>query len=209
MTESFKTEQETFWAGSFGDSYIERNSDPSLISYKTVIFSKIIERTNNISHVLEFGANIGLNLLAIKNLIPKCSFGAVEINESAIKSLESISNVQIFRGSVFDFSSNDLGKYDLTFTFAVLIHINPNLLSEIYSRLYECSRSYICLIEYYNPTPVEVKYRGYSKRLFKRDFAGEMLDKYPDLKLIDYGFQYHRDYSFPLDDYTWFLLQKK
>ena len=209
MTGSYKTEQEAFWAGSFGDSYIERNSDSCLISYKTALFSRIIERTKNISHVLEFGANIGLNLIAIKNLIPKCSFGAVEINASAAKSLESISNVQIFRGSVFDFSSNELGKYDLTFTFAVLIHINPDLLSEIYNRLYECSRSYICLIEYYNPTPVEVNYRNHSKRLFKRNFAGEMLDKYPDLQLIDYGFQYHRDYSFPLDDYTWFLLQKK
>ena len=209
MTASYKTEQEAFWAGSFGDSYIERNRDPSLIAHKAALFARIIERTKNVSHILEFGANIGLNLLAIKNLIPDCSFGAVEINAKAVKSLKSISNVQIFRGSVFDFSSAELGKYDLTFTFAVLIHINPDLLSEIYNRLYECSRSYICLIEYYNPTPVEVNYRSHSKRLFKRDFAGEMLDKYSDLQLIDYGFQYHRDYSFPLDDYNWFLLQKK
>ena len=157
---------------------------------------------------MELGANIGLNLIAIKNLIPKCSFGAVEINASAAKSLESISDVQIFHGSVFDFSSIELGKYDLTFTSGVLIHINPDLLSEIYERLYECSQSYICLIEYYNPTPVEVNYRGHSKRLFKRDFAGEMLDKCPDLQLIDYGFQYHRDNNFALDDFTWFLLQK-
>jgi hypothetical protein len=44
--------------------------------------------------------------------------------------------------------------------------------------------------------------------LFKRDFAGEMLERYPDLELIDYGFVYKRDNNFPQDDITWFLLKK-
>jgi spore coat polysaccharide biosynthesis protein SpsF len=43
--------------------------------------------------------------------------------------------------------------------------------------------------------------------LFKRDFAGEMLDKYADLKLCDYGFVYHRE-KFSQDDISWFLLEK-
>ena len=75
---------------------------------------------------------------------------------------------------------------------------------------------YACLLlldffiaEYYNPTPVEVKYRGHDGRLFKRDFAGEMLDRFPDLKLVDYGFNYHRDHNFPQDDGNWFLLEKR
>jgi spore coat polysaccharide biosynthesis protein SpsF len=53
-----------------------------------------------------------------------------------------------------------------------------------------------------------VEYRGYKARLFKRDFAGEMLDKYRDLSLLDYGFVYHRDPNFPQDDVNWFLLEK-
>lgn len=36
-----------------------------------------------------------------------------------------------------------------------------------------------------------------------------MLDKFSDLELIDYGFIYHRDNNFSLDDMNWFLLQKK
>jgi spore coat polysaccharide biosynthesis protein SpsF len=36
-----------------------------------------------------------------------------------------------------------------------------------------------------------------------------MLEKYPDLKLIDYGFCYKRDPAFPQDDVTWFLLGKR
>jgi len=64
-------------------------------------------------------------------------------------------------------------------------------------------------VEYYNPVPVEVSYRGHQGKLFKRDFSGEMLDKFKDLRLIRYGFVYHRDPSFPQDDITWFLLEKK
>ena len=64
------------------------------------------------------------------------------------------------------------------------------------------------ICEYYNPTPVTVPYRGASERLFKRDFAGELMDRF-DLALVDYGFVYHRDSHFPQDDLTWFLLEKR
>lgn len=91
----------------------------------------------------------------------------------------------------------------------VLIHINPDYLPIVYDKLYETSRRYICVAEYYNPFPVEVLYRGNEEKLFKRDFAGELMDRHSDLVLVDYGFQYHRDNVFPLDDITWFLLEKK
>jgi spore coat polysaccharide biosynthesis protein SpsF len=90
----------------------------------------------------------------------------------------------------------------------VLIHINPDYLGKVYDLLYSIASRYICIAEYYNPKPVEVTYRGNEGKLFKRDFAGEMMDKFPDLKLIDYGFVYHRDYKFPQDDMTWFVLEK-
>ena len=54
-----------------------------------------------------------------------------------------------------------------------------------------------------------VKYRGYDNKLFKRDFAGELLNLYPDLKLIDCGFEYHKIPPFMNDDITWFLIEKK
>ena len=91
----------------------------------------------------------------------------------------------------------------------VLIHINPEQLSEVYHKLYLASKKYILIAEYYNPTPVSIPYRGHENKLFKRDFAGEMLDKFQDLFLLDYGFVYHRDNLFPQDDINWFLLKKK
>ena len=74
--------------------------------------------------------------------------------------------------------------------------------------MFQSSHRYICIAEYYNPTPVEVPYRGHQNKMFKRDFAGEMLDKFQDLRLLDYGFVYHRDTQFPQDDVNWFLLEK-
>ena len=57
-----KTAQEIFWEGDFGDDYINRNSD----KYRINNFSKILLNNRiNINNVIEFGANIGLNLDAI------------------------------------------------------------------------------------------------------------------------------------------------
>ncbi|WP_293073175.1 pseudaminic acid biosynthesis-associated methylase [Moorena sp. SIO4A5] len=89
-----------------------------------------------------------------------------------------------------------------------MIHINPDKLAQVYRLLYESSNRYICISEYYNPTPVELNYRGHQGKLFKRDFAGELMDQFDDLRLLDYGFVYHRDNQFPQDDTTWFLLEK-
>jgi len=63
------------------------------------------------------------------------------------------------------------------------------------------------ICEYYNPTPVSVEYRGNKERLFKRDFAGEMINRF-NLRLIDYGFNYQHDYYLTNDDTTWFLMEK-
>ncbi|MHB2153625.1 hypothetical protein ACX8XN_04415 [Calditrichota bacterium GD2] len=58
----FKTEQEKFWAGEFGNQYIDRNRDGKIIAGNINLFSKIIMRTENVKSIMEFGANIGLNL---------------------------------------------------------------------------------------------------------------------------------------------------
>ncbi len=75
--------------------------------------------------------------------------------------------------------------------------------------MFASASRYILVAEYYNPQPTEIAYRGHSGRLFKRDFAGELMDRFPDLSLVDYGFVYRRDANFPQDDLTWFLMEKK
>lgn len=206
-TLNYETEQEEFWAGNFGTDYTERNNNTTLLSSNIALFSKILKQTKNVNNCLELGANRGLNLLALSKLIPNIKMQAVEINEAAVNECSKIPNVNVFKGSIFDYSIEP-ETYDMTFTKGVLIHIAPEKLEEVYEILYESSKKYVLVAEYYNPTPVEVNYRGNTKKLFKRDFAGEILDKYPDLELVDYGFTYHRDYTFPQDDLTWFLMKK-
>ena len=195
-----KTQQEEFWSGRFGDNYIE------MIAANTALFSKILDRTHGVSSVIEFGANIGLNLIAIRRLLPEVSLAAVEINKSAVHQLERLKGVSVIHSSIFDFKSNK--TWDLALSKGVLIHIKPKELPQAYDLLYGSSRRYICLAEYYNPTPADVTYRGHKGKLFKRDFAGEMLDRFKGLALLDYGFAYRRDNYHFQDDITWFLLEK-
>jgi len=208
----YKTEQEEFWSGNFGDEYIERNVDAKILSSNLHLFSDILSKTDSeITSVIEFGANIGLNLRAIEQLLPNAELNAIEINKkAALKLQESITKCKVYQGSVLeaDFLGQNEFNYDIAFIKGVLIHINPNELNNVYDKLYKAAKKYICIAEYYNPTPVEVNYRGYENKLFKRDFAGEILDRYKDLKLVDYGFCYSRDTCFPMDDVTWFLLKK-
>lgn len=202
------TEQEIFWRGAFGDSYIDRNNDPRFVATDAAFFNRVLNRTRNICSVLELGSNIGLNLMAIKQLLPNAQLSAVEINEKAAAGLKmNLPEVNLHLGSILDFQPESV--WDFVFTKGVLIHINPEKVHVVYDLVYRCSSHYIMLSEYYNPKPVEVLYRGYTGKLFKRDFAGEMLDQYPDVSLLDYGFAYHRDPNFPQDDMTWFLLEKK
>lgn len=209
MIMSFKTEQENFWHGHFGNEYVERNTANEYLAGNIHLFSKIIEKTKGINTILEFGANIGLNLRAIQTVSPKVSCSAIEINQKAIEVLKNVVSINggvVYPTSILEFDREEI--FDLTLIKGVLIHINPDELKNVYEKLYNSSSKYICVIEYYNPTPVKVNYRGYEDKLFKRDFAGELLDTYSDLNLVDYGFVYHRDNNFPQDDLTWFLLEK-
>ena len=202
-----KTEQERFWQGEFGDEYIERNQNSTLLASNISFLSKIFNRTGKINSILEFGCNIGMNLKAIRTLLPESNLSGIEINKKAANYLKKWKGrVEVIEGSILDIELKT--RYDLTFIKGVLIHINPERLNDVYTRLYNFSNKYICIAEYYNPTPVSIPYRGHSNRLFKRDFTGEFMSKYPDLELLDYGFIYHNDPIFPQDDITWFLMKK-
>lgn len=201
------TDQEFFWKGDFGDEYTDRNRGAAWLAANIALFSKILVSTRQVQRVLELGSNIGLNLMAIRHLLPKAQFAAVEINEKAATELKShFPDIDLYQKSILDFQPID--TWDLVFTKGVLIHINPNKLPDVYDLIYRASARYVLVAEYYNPKPAEITYRGHTGKLFKRDFAGEMLDHFSDLRLIDYGFVYHRDAYFPQDDLTWFLMEK-
>jgi pseudaminic acid biosynthesis-associated methylase len=111
-----------------------------------------------------------------------------------------------FNGSVYEYKNKK--RYDLTLSAGVLIHQNPKKLKSFYDQLYVNSKKYILICEYFNPKPVKVTYRGNENKLFKRDFAKELLNNYPKLKVIDYGFVWSNDKYAWGDDYNWFLFSK-
>ena len=204
----FKTPQEEFWATEFGKEYIGRNDSKELLASNLNFFVKALKQAGKVNSCLELGANIGMNLRALKLLFPNIKQYGVEINPDAVKQLSDfIGKENVFEGSIFDYPINE--KFDLTLIKGVLIHINPDMLNIVYDKLYQSSKRFIFIGEYYNPSPVVIPYRGHTDRLWKRDFAGEMLDKFSDLTLVDYGFAYKRDPAFPQDDINWFLLEKK
>lgn len=202
------TEQEAFWEGDFGNEYADRNRGTGWVAANLALFSRIFADTRSVQNVLELGSNIGLNLMAIRQLLPTAKLSAVEINKKAVTELQTnVPNVDVHLDSILEFQP--MGSWDLVFTKGVLIHINPDKLPVVYDLMYRASSRYVLVCEYYNPSPVEISYRGHSSKLFKRDFAGDLLSRFSDLKLVSYGFVYRGDPNFPQDDMTWFLMEKQ
>jgi len=205
---TFKTEQEAFWAGDFGTDYIKRNQGQALLASNLDFFAKALRSARNVNTCIEFGANIGMNLKALKLLHPEQEQHGIEINADAARELaQIIPSTHVHLKSILDF--NPQQTYDLTLIKGVLIHINPDELPLVYDKLVSACCKYLLLAEYYNPAPVAISYRGHTDRLFKRDFAGEIMDRHPQMELIDYGFVYRRDPNYPQDDITWFLIGKR
>ena len=199
-----KTLQEKFWEGNFGNKYIQRNQNSKGIY---TIVRDLIKNKVTINSALELGANVGINLDALKKVYPKAKMHGVEINKAACDIGKK--KHKYYNKSAYNFKTKK--KFDLVFSSGVLIHQNPKNLKKFYQKLYSLSRNYIYIAEYFNPTPVEIDYRNNKKLLFKRDFAKEFWETYPKIELLDYGFHWKED---PLlknscDNENWFLFKKK
>jgi spore coat polysaccharide biosynthesis protein SpsF len=124
---SFKTDQEAFWAGDFGTEYIQRNQGDALLASNLAFFSKALHQTRGFKTCIEFGANIGMNLKALKLLHPGLNAHAIEINTDAAHELAQVIPAnQVHNQSILDFVPSQL--WDLTLIKGVLIHLNPEVL---------------------------------------------------------------------------------
>ncbi|HEY9759817.1 MAG TPA: pseudaminic acid biosynthesis-associated methylase [Oculatellaceae cyanobacterium] len=199
-----KTEQELFWEGTFGEEYSARNRIAA--ANRAAFFAHVLSKTYGVLSVCEFGANIGTNLQAIRSLSENFLLTGVELNAKAFEELKSIKSVDAICLPIQDFQPNK--TFDLVFTCGVLIHLNPDDLPIAYRKMYDTSARYVLINEYFNPTPVELTYRGHSGRLFKRDFALEFKTLFENkVRLIEYGFLWQADNP-AWDNTTWFLFEK-
>lgn len=203
----YLTEQEEFWAGAFGTEYIQRNKGEKLLASNLAFFAKALAAAHGAESCVEFGANIGMNLRALRLLHPDMALHGIEINADAARELAQFVGAEnMQQGSILEL---DPPVCDLSLIKGVLIHINPDVLPQVYDKLVGATRRFLLVAEYYNPAPVAIPYRDHSDRLFKRDFAGDIMERHPAMKLVDYGFAYRRDPQFPQDDITWFLMEKR
>ena len=170
------------------------------------IITRLVDMRNLIS-VLELGCNIGRNLGVLRKLFPKISLNAVELNAQALDVADANYKLDSkFAGSILEFQTDEF--FDLVFTSGVLIHIHPDNLLITMKKMFDFSRRYIIMVEYFNRTPVTIDYRGEKNKLFKCDFGKLFIENFP-VKLIDVGFLWGHIYdNAGFDDVTFWVFEK-
>ncbi len=204
------TPQEALWRGDFGDAYVQRNgvSDQKL-ALLSAHWAKVFDRLagDPPRSILEIGANIGLNLHALRRITTAELF-AVEPNQTARETLAGSGVLP--PNNVYDSVASKIpladGAVDLAFTCTVLIHVHPDNLLDACREIHRVSRRYIACVEYFSDVPQTVPYRGETDALFKRDFGSFYLDNFPDLRVVDYGFSWKRLTS--VDNCNWWVFEK-
>ena len=132
MVNDFKTPQESFWAGEFGEDYIERNDGDQLLAANLNFFNNALKMAIKPTSMVEFGANIGMNLKAMKLLFPEIQIKAIEINKKAHAQLSQVIgsanaiNCSIFRFLFIDSPHLELKLYPAIVITGTPIHIASN-----------------------------------------------------------------------------------
>ena len=186
------------WQGEMGNKYITRNQS---IDGRCLMWKRILGSLPDLPNsILEVGANIGLNLNTIDELLDARLIG-LEPNQKARSQIafESLS------GSAESIPLEN-NAVEMAFTCGVLIHIPPDDLNRVCDEIYRVSSRYIICIEYFSDNLEEIIYRGRSGLLWKRDFGKYWMDHY-DLSLIDYGFFWKEVTG--LDNLTYFIFEKR
>ena len=198
------------WEGAFGDAYMDRNDDAE---WKLPLgiegFRRMIGGLCPDS-ILEVGSNIGLNLMYIDRLFNQTvPLYAVEPNTKAFARLTShptLTLADAWNCSGFDMPLAD-ASMDLVLTSGVLIHIAPQTLGQLTDEIVRVSRRYVLCSEYFSHVPEEVPYHGEQGLLFKRDFGAFYQERYPFLKIVDYGFLWMQEFKI-FDNLNWWLFEK-
>ena len=198
------------WAGEFGAEYTARNlaSDEAL-RIRTAMWARIVEsfRGDPPKSIREVGCNLGVNLRTLPRLVD-AELYAIEPNPQAREQVlaeQVLPPERLFAGFGDKIPVAD-GAVEMAFTSGVLIHVDPSNLAATMDEIHRVSSKYILCSEYFSPRAETIAYRGQDGLLFKNDFGGLYMDRFPDLQLVDYGFFWKRVTQ--LDDATWWLFRK-
>lgn len=205
------TKQVELWRSDFGADYAARGNNRISADGQRLLmrdWGRMLAHavTPSPNSALEVGCNIGRNLLALRHFIAELH--GVEPNPKACeiaRSFPELSESKISEGDGFTLDYSD-ASIDLVFTSGVLIHIAPGDLGKVVDEIVRVSRRYVLCIEYFSHEPETVKYHDMDGYLFKRDFGRFYLERYPNLRVLDYGFLWQKlDSS---DNSNWWLFAK-
>jgi len=198
------------WSGAFGAEYTTRNlaSDQALRD-RALMWARIGQGFHHEPprSILEVGPNLGINLRVLPSLF-NTTLHAIEPNPAAREKLlaeKVLPSDQLYAGFGDSIPLAD-GAVELAFTSGVLIHVEPARLPATLDEIHRVSSKYIMAAEYFSPRAETLPYRGHEGLLFKNDFGGLYMDRFPDLQLVDYGFFWKR--ASGIDDATWWLFRK-
>lgn len=200
-------DQELFWKEQYSDAYIRKNSDfdfdKGVEAWRTML-----RKAGPLHSILECGSNIGRNIRFLNAVVPDARKSIIEVSPQAFERVRSEHQLEFtFNGTIAESTLPD-GAFDLVFTCGVLIHIHPDNLLANMQRMFEYSKRYVLMSEYFNRTPVMLEYQGQVNRLFKRDFGKYFIEHFP-VSVIDYGFLWGHVYDDAgFDDKTWWLFEK-
>jgi pseudaminic acid biosynthesis-associated methylase len=205
---TYKTEQEQFWAETYATDYIKKNSDFDAVG-GVEAWRKMLSKAHGIESILECGCNIGRNIKFLNEVNPTASKSIIEISKPAFDFVTSTMEIQSsFRGSIIE-SNLKTHSFDLTFTIGVLIHIHPDNLIANMRKIFDYSKKYILIGEYFSRVPTMIEYQGQRDKLLKRDFGKLFIENF-NVSLVDYGFLWGHIYDKAgFDDITWWLFEKK
>lgn len=201
--------QEKMWASGFGTAYHARNQWEDRRGFWLDVLGKEVIRDAH--SILEPGAGKGENLQAIRALryaehdigMNDWQLTGIEVNKVAFEELKS-HKIVAHNAAFLDVPLDDK-TYALVLTRGFLMHVPAGALNPTLAKIYNASSKWICLVEYYSPVRREVEYHGKGSALWIDDFSGKMMEMYPNLELVDYGFKYRKDNGY---DLTYFLLRK-
>lgn len=166
------TETEQFWAGDFGEQYLQRNH---VDWEKKVPFYKQILAITKARSVLELGCNAAWNLRALYKANQNIELSGCDINELAIdQARKSLPMADIEYCRAIDLAqkyANYGWTFDLVMTAGVLIHIPPEEIREVMQQIVEVSNEYVLAIEYTADKEEEVLYRGHDGKLWRRPYG--------------------------------------